>query len=269
MSILFYFISSGWRFLQRDSDRLKLVNTDWQPICSVTPLTSVVANGLHTRRYILLFTIFLVSLVAQTASANTITLLANGNTSTWEYKTFDDIPQTNYRTIEDADLGKSVLLADSQHSASGYVRKDSIPLKNSPWLHFQWRVDSAGSGFNRQEKSGDDYAFRLYFVAEDGLVGSRGVALVISEGENGDTYKSPFSTWPHDLQIYQFANDHSSTGEWNVESINLQELWQQLHDTAPPVINLVGLMSDSDSAGEIMQTRYGDVLLSDSALSPF
>ena len=207
---------------------------------------------------------FLAALLSPAAAAEEITLLANGDIAAWEYQTFDDIPETAYRTADDADLGRPALMANSKQGASGYWRRVSLDLQKTPHLHFQWRVDEAGDGFNPREKPGDDFALRLYFISERGGLSSSGIVLVRSHLRRGESWRNPYSNWLHDLHMHVFAGGDSPLGKWQNESVDLRALWRQIYDKEPPIINAVGLMTDGDSSGVQMRARYGNIVLSSS-----
>ena len=105
-----------------------------------------------------LFIAFFFAAVAPLAArAQTVTLLADGDVSMWEYKSLEDrdIPQTRYRTAPDEELGGMVLLAESDGGASGWVsEREDLDFSKTPWVHFQWRVDSAAGGFDEGKKPG-------------------------------------------------------------------------------------------------------------------
>ena len=204
------------------------------------------------------------------ARAETLTLLADGDVSGWEYKSLDAIPETHYRAAPDADLGGSVLIAESVRGASGWLaERDDLDLSRAPWAHFQWRVDAAGGGFDETKKSGDDYAMRIYFVGRGGIR-FRTLVLARTQQGPGDSWPSPFGNLLSDIVIHTFAGPESPLGEWRTARVNVAELWRtHFGADANLKIGAVGLMTDGDSAGVEMRARYGKIILSDSPASPF
>lgn len=219
------------------------------------------------------FALFLVSLLAAppaSARAETLTLLANGDVSGWEYKSLESIPETRYQTAPDAGLGEPVLIAESVRGASGWLaERDDLDLARAPWAHFQWRVDAAGEGFDEAEKSGDDYALRIYFVERSGLF-FRTLILARTLQKPGHSRRSPFSNFFSDVVVHTFAGPDSPRGEWQAARVNVAKLWRNHFGAdANLKIGAVGLMTDGDSAGVEMRARYGKIILSDSPESPF
>ena len=207
---------------------------------------------------------------AGAARAEVVTLLADGDVSGWQYKSLDDIPETRYRTAADDEAGRTVLFADSDRGASGYIsERDDLDLAKTPWVHFQWRVDAAGTGFDERKKSGDDYAFRLYFVARSGLR-YRTLVLARAQGAAGESWRSPYSNFISEVVIHAFADSDSPLGEWQTARINVAELWRDRFGAdADLKIGAAGLMTDGDSSGVKMRARYGAVILTASPESPF
>ena len=195
-------------------------------------------------------------------------LLEGGDLSSWEYRSFDDIAETGYEVREDEELGGTAVFADSQSGASGYTREISVTPQETPWLHFQWRIDEAGGGFDERTKSGDDFAFRIYFAARDGLR-YKSLSLVRAQAERGESWKSPYARWFNDLRTYTVIGGDEATGEWRVSSVNLSEVWRELFKEEAPLLELVGFMTDGDSSSSRMKARYGDIVLTDSSLPPF
>ena len=204
------------------------------------------------------------------AGAETITLLANGDTSGWEYKSLDEIPETRYWTGPDEELGENVLFAASEKGASGWLlERDDLDFAKTPWVHFQWRVDAAGGGFDETRKSGDDYALRIYFAARSGIQ-FRTIVLARTQQAAGEFWESPYGNWLSDIFIHSVAGADSPAGEWQIGRVNMAELWRaRFGADAAMKAGAAGLMTDGDSAGVEMRARYGRILLSDSADSPF
>ena len=72
---------------------------------------------------------------------------ADGDVSAWEYHSRDDIPETQYHSGFDPDLGAKALFAASQKGASGWLMKrEGVDFSKTPWAHFQWRLDRGGGG---------------------------------------------------------------------------------------------------------------------------
>ena len=202
------------------------------------------------------------------AVADTVVVLRHADLQEWEYRRFDDIAETSYSVEYDDSLGRKVLVADSQAGASGYIHKKDFDLQQTPWLHFQWRIDQAAGGFDERTKSGDDFAFRIYFVARDGLR-YKTLSLARTQGVVGDSWTSPYASVFNDVRIYALIGGEIQTEQWHNGRVNVGEVWTKLFMKPPPIVGLIGIMTDADSTATQMRARYGDIMLSNSPQSPF
>ena len=203
------------------------------------------------------------------AVAEKVTLFSAAALEEWEYQTFNDIKQTDYRVEFDDTLNRPVLVANSRGGASGYTLQRDINLRETPWLHFLWRVDETAANDAEKEKSGDDYVWRIYFVGRSGIQ-YRSLNFVLSQtAAVGDIWKSPYAGFMRNLHIQALATDSDAApGVWHTSRINVADAWQQVFEKEA-AIGLVGLMTDGDSSGVTMRARYGEIILSDSPDSPF
>lgn len=212
--------------------------------------------------------------VVHSSAAESLTLLADGDVSAWKPQVFDGIPPTEYKTADDADLGAPALIANSQGGSSGFVLEKPVNVAAYPWLHFQWRVDEYGGGKDadgaqkERTKEGDDFPFRIYFIV-GGYLTSRTLALAAGKGGVGDSWRSPYSAFTHELRIRLFTGGGEADGMWRTESVNLHEAWIREFGEIPEEYRAVGIMTDGDNTGVIMRTRYGAIVLSDSSRLPF
>ncbi len=214
-------------------------------------------------RYFLVFPLLL-NFVMTTATAETKVLLINGDVSSWRYIKFNNIPLTDYETVEDAQIG-AVLAANSDGGASGYIWKGDIDLDKTQWLHFRWRVDVAAEGFDPRVRSGDDFAFRINIASR---YFRQMISLVRSQEDAGVFWESPYSGILNKAYIWVFAGGDTPLGKWQTASINIAELWRDLFaDKAK--IKFIGLMTDGDNTGSVMKAKYGEIMFSDSSVLPF
>lgn len=200
------------------------------------------------------------ALLSQTAAAQELPLLVNGDLSEWEYQTFDDIAETVYAVTEESDA--RVISAESRAGASGYTLRRSFSLDDTPWLHFRWRVQAVGDNPNERSKKGDDFAWRLYFVGQEGVF-YRALNLVYAQhAEPGEGWKSPYAGFFTDVRLHAAAvHDASALGEWQTTTINVGALWREAFDEIGS-IGLVGFMTDGDNTGGVMRVQYGEIILS-------
>lgn len=90
----------------------------------------------------------------------------------WKPLTFKKIEShTDYRLV--ADQGHTVVKAHSNSSSSGLAREIKVDPKEYPIVQWSWKVEHLPQQGDVTEKSGDDYAARLYvtFEYDPSLVG--------------------------------------------------------------------------------------------------
>ena len=222
-------------------------------------------------RYCLFAAAMLASVGAHAQTSNstaTVRMLGGGDLSGWEYRAFDGITETRYTARFDDELQAAAVFADSMQGASGYIKKTSIDLNKTPWLHFRWRVDEVGGDYDERQKIGDDFAFRIYFSGRDEF-SYKSLSLVRGQGNRGEHWHSPYANVLNDLHTYVVIGGDAPLSAWQTAHVNVREIWQKLFDEKPPPLGLIGFMTDGDSAGNRMRARYGDIILSDSEQSPF
>ena len=187
----------------------------------------------------------------------------------WSYLIFDpdEVPApVRYEIVEDREKGR-VLRASAEGGASLFYMlfKDPINLDDTPFLTFDWRIDEApASGPDETEKSGDDFAFRIYLLS-GGFFSSNTLNLVRAREKSvGSTWDSPYAIFLHKVKMHTFANAEQPIGKWRRETINVADLWRKTFDDDPQV-HSVGFMADSDNAGGKVVAFFREIKLSGTA----
>lgn len=218
------------------------------------------------RRWLVVFAaIFL----AGGARAQSLILLADGDVDGWQYQSFNPkkiARQTAYRAVFDEELNRTVLEAESDGGASGYIREAEIDLAQTPYLHLRWRVMEAADNPAEREKAGDDFALRVYLVSGSRL-SSRTLSLVrASRAAPGDSWPSPYGNLLHKVRVVAFAD---ALGEWQTTTIDAAGEWRRVFGGDAPAIGTIGLMTDADNTVTKSRARYADIVISASPTPPF
>lgn len=181
---------------------------------------------------------------------------SSGSLKAWASKEFKG--QTRYQLT--ALDGVSVLMAESADSASGLYREQHIDLQKTPFMNWRWRIENRLGNINEQEKSGDDYAARIYVVVSGGLVFWRTKAINYVWASTSAKGK----IWPN-----AFAGDHAmmvalrssgdQTGTWYTEKRNILADLKQLFGEDIHYIDAVAIMTDTDNAKGKATAYYGDI----------
>ncbi len=178
--------------------------------------------------------------------------------SGWETERF--LGETRYQLAEEGRL--SVLRADSHASASGLLRRITIELDKTPYLHWSWRVDHTLLGNDEQSRSGDDYPARVYVVFSGGLRfwRTRAINYVWS------SHQPVGATWPNAFtrQARMLAVDSGNAqfGQWVTHRRDIRADYRQLFGEEIRSADAIAIMSDSDNTGQQATAWYGDIWFS-------
>jgi len=197
----------------------------------------------------------------------------------WEPLEFPRIPRhTVYRVVDDG--GTPVLLAESEASASGLVRRVQIDTASFPLLRWRWRVERVVPGGDVRRKEGDDYAARVYLIFDKppsslpwrqrllyrmattfyGPLPTRALSYVWATREKvGTLHPSPYTDFAY-LVIAESGD--ARAGAWVDEEHDVRADYARAFGEEPPPLVGVAVMTDSDDTGTRARAWYGDVWLS-------
>ncbi len=198
----------------------------------------------------------------------------------WQPLTFNKIEQhTHYRLT--ADLGQTVVQADSRHSASGLKRKITIDPRKFPYITWRWKVDSVYAKGDVSQKSGDDYPARMYitFAYAPDQVGffekAKYETTRLIYGETPPlaaiTYiwanRAPVgltvaNAYTDRVKMVVLQSGAARAGQWIKEKRDVYADYKKAFGREPTLISGVAIMTDSDNTGESARAWYGDIVFS-------
>lgn len=181
---------------------------------------------------------------------------SKGVTAGWKAKEFKG--QTQYQ-ISKLD-GMQVLKADSNATASGMFFEQRIDLQKTPILNWRWRIENHLAKLDEQDKSGDDFAARVYVVKSGGLVfwNTKAINYVwASTTPQGKTWPNPFAG-DHAMMV-AVRSSADATGTWFTEKRNVRTDFKQLTGEDLLYIDAVAIMTDTDNAKGKATAYYGDI----------
>jgi len=151
------------------------------------------------------------------------------------------------------------LEAISEGAASAFYRSVEVNLEKTPILTWRWRVETTLQGVQEREKSGDDYAARVYVVHKRGFF-DKGIAVNYvwsSSHKKG-------SAWPNAYALKSSAmlalqDSTSATSIWHEERRNVREDFNRLLGRDVRSVEIVVLMTDTDNSGQAAHAFYGDL----------
>ena len=170
----------------------------------------------------------------------------------WREKRFAG--QTVYTPVRQN--GMEMLQASSRGSASGLFLEQRIDLRRTPVLNWSWQVESIIPGIDERQKSGDDFAARVYVIAKGGLAfwKTRALSYVWSNSQPaGSLWPNPF-TANAVLIAAQSGNQHLGTVV--AEKHNIREDWRRAFHEDISFIDGIAIMTDSDNSGQGSAALY-------------
>ena len=210
------------------------------------------------RQRCLLF-LFMIGVMGVAFAEHTIYVLNLPHINEWEQKVLASKTRYDVVSID----GKPYLKATSKSSASGLIRHIDIDLKKTPYLKWTWKVDNILKDVDETQKSGDDYAARVYVVISGGLFfwNTRAISY------NWTSSEPEGSTWPNaftdNAVMVSVQSGAEKVGEWVSEKRNVAEDIKNLLGIEATEINAVAIMTDTDNSGQSAIAYYGNIMFSE------
>ncbi|WP_300456118.1 DUF3047 domain-containing protein [Desulfobacula sp.] len=178
----------------------------------------------------------------------------------WTSKKF--VKETAYSlTVVDGDWS---LKAVSESAASGLIKKIRVDLEKFPVLNWRWRIENRLPGtFDERQKTGDDYAARIYVVVSGGIAiwNTRALNYVWAKtSPKGDVWPNAFAK--KNAVMVALRSSEAPVSVWHTEKRNIREDFKTLFHKEVRWIDAVVLMSDTDNTQQAVTAYYGDIYFS-------
>ena len=183
---------------------------------------------------------------------------SRGSLEGWEVERFQG--ETRYALVEQD--GTRMLRGSASASASGLVRKITVDLRRTPILNWSWKTTALPHAANEREKSGDDFALRIYVVISGGVFfwQTRALNYVWSAREPVD------STWPNpftaNATMLVVESGPGALNQWRHYRRDLRADIMAHLGLEPGQIDAVALMVDTDNSGTTALSYFGDIYFS-------
>jgi len=207
---------------------------------------------------------------------------SNGHPAEWTPISFGDVDtKTRYHLVQRSVQGDttSVVRAVSDGGAAGLGREVRLDPRQYPILTWRWKVENVLEAGNAREKKGDDYAARIYVTfdydpSNFGLLDRAKYEALQALGydqiptralnyiwagqvEKGTVLPNPFTDW---VQMIAVESGSTNVGQWIMERRNVRADYRKAFGEAPPPINGIAIMTDTDNTGESATAYYGDIV---------
>jgi len=170
-----------------------------------------------------------------------------------------------------------VVQAQSTNGSSGLIRHPRVDLAEHPILEWRWRVEALPARADVTTDTTDDAAARLYvtFDYDDlGLIDRIKLALLrrfgydkapsralnylwSSQRAPGTVIESPYTD---QIMMMPVRTGAARVGEWVTERRNVRADYREAYGEAPPPVNGIAIMTDTDNTGGTAKALYGDIV---------
>jgi len=207
---------------------------------------------------------------------------SNGHPEAWQPIEFGDVDvRTRYQLVKRTVDGDTITVVRgvSDGGAAGLGRELRMDPQQYPILTWDWRVSNILEQGNAREKDGDDYPARIYVTfdydpSNFGLVDrakytalqalgydevpTRALNYVWASQVARDTIlPNPYTDW---VQMIPVRSGPTHVGTWVPERRNVRADYRRAFGEAPPPINGIAIMTDTDNTGESATAYYGDIV---------
>ena len=177
----------------------------------------------------------------------------------WEEKEFKN--STFYQLFQIGN--KQVLLAKSRNNASALIKKVHIDIEKFPYLNWSWRIENRLDIEDEKNKSGDDYAARIYVVIDGGIFiwKTKAVNYVwANRASKGEIWENAFGG--KNAQMMTLRNRQDKLSTWYSEKRNVYEDLKRLFGRQFHFIDAIAIMTDTDNSHGQAKAYYGDIYFS-------
>ena len=200
--------------------------------------------------------------------------------SGWVHQLLPGVEKANVFDLikESGENSPSVLRIQSDQSASTLAFAVHADITASPRLSWRWKVSRAVDGSDFQEKSGDDYAARVYVLFDLPLdrlsLGDRmkisaarmlqgvdipAAALCYVWGKQQAPGESGWNPYTDRVRMIVVDSGNEKAGQWQDVSRDIAADFKAAFGEPVAPISGIVLSADTDNTGEAVETRFGDL----------
>ncbi len=154
-------------------------------------------------------------------------------------------------------------MAKSQNSASALIKKMYVDINKYPFLNWSWRIENRLVVENENDKSGDDYAARIYVVIDGGIFiwRTRAINYVWANRKSkGEIWENPFAG--KNALMVALRNRQDKLSTWYAEKRNVYVDLKRLFGKAFHYIDAIAIMTDTDNSHGHAKAYYGNIYFS-------
>jgi hypothetical protein len=183
---------------------------------------------------------------------------------------------TAYRLVSED--GRTVIKASAHASASGLSHDVDIDPRQYPAIKWRWKVPALIGAADNTQGHAEDSPVRLIITFHgDGSRFSFSDKLFAAQMRMLTGYELPYATlmyiWENRVAAGTVLSNHHTSrikmvvaesgkarlGQWREETRDIHEDFKRAFGEEPPMIKSVGIMTDTDNTGAIVDAYYGDI----------
>lgn len=160
--------------------------------------------------------------------------------------------------------GLPCIEATSSASASGLFHEISYDPEVSPLLTWQWQIDHVLTKGDATQKSGDDYAARVYVVFPGPFFWrTRALNYIWDARLPKDTILA--NAYTANAMMVVVESGPENAGRWITEERNIKNDFIKAFGEPPPKVGAIAIMTDTDDTGESARAWYGPIQIRQAA----
>lgn len=183
---------------------------------------------------------------------------------------------TRYALVQDA--GQTVLRADAERSMSGLIHTIRVDTRRFPLLRWRWKVAAPVAAADMTQKSGDDYAARVYVMFDypaarlplstrmkmklaESLYGQRipAAALNYVWDNRQPVGTIQANTYTDRARMIVLRSGAAQAGQWVTETRDLRADFRAAFGEEAPDVVALAIATDTDNTGGRALAWYGDI----------
>ncbi|MES2756626.1 MAG: DUF3047 domain-containing protein [Pseudomonadota bacterium] len=185
-------------------------------------------------------------------------------------------PDTRYSLAPDE--GQTVLRADADKSMSGLIHTVRVDIRRYSLLRWRWKVAAPVAGADMTQKSGDDYAARIYVMFDypaSRLPLSTRMKMKVAESLYGQRIpaaalnyvwdnRQPVgtiqpNTYTDRARMVVVRSGAAQANQWLTETRDLRADFRAAFGEEAPDVVALAIATDTDNTGGRALAWYGDI----------
>jgi hypothetical protein len=183
---------------------------------------------------------------------------------------------TRYTLVRDE--GRTVLRADADKSMSGLIHTIRVDTRRYPFLRWRWKVAAPVAGADMTQKSGDDYAARIYVMFDypaARLPLSTRMKMKLAESLYGQQIpaaalnyvwdnRQPVgtvqpNTYTDRARMVVVRSGAGQANQWVTETRDLRADFRAAFGEEAPDVVALAIATDTDNTASRALAWYGDI----------